>query len=457
MTRRLLLTYLTLTAFVLVVLEIPLGLSFARSQRAQLAAAVERDATVLASFAEDQLEAGTATGLAALARAYHERTGGRVVIVDRTGLSLADSDPPAPGTRDFSSRPEIAAALRGDVATGDRFSTTLDSGLLYVAVPVASGGQVHGALRVSYPTAAVDSRVRRNWLLLGLVGVVVLAAAALVGLTLARSVTRPLVGLERAAEKLERGRLTARAPTDSGPPELRRLAHRFNAMASRLEELLGSQQAFVADASHQLRTPLTALRLRLENLEGALDRPEDAEELEAALDELARLAMLVEGLLALARAEGTESSLQPVDVAGALRDRLAAWTPLAAEQHVRLDLETNDPVRAMAVPGALEQIVDNYLGNALRAAPAGSTIRLATARDGDWVGVHVIDAGPGMSADQARRAFDRFWRASPGDGFGLGLSIVQRLATACGGEAELRPAGSGGVDAVLLLRPDGRG
>ena len=107
----------------------------------------------------------------------------------------------------------------------------------------------------------------RNWLLLGGVAVVVLAAATLASFLIARSVSRPLRRLQRSAADLADGRLSTRADTTAGPPEVRAVARTFNTMAERLETLLASQRAFVADASHQLRTPLTALRLRLENLE----------------------------------------------------------------------------------------------------------------------------------------------------------------------------------------------
>jgi sensor histidine kinase regulating citrate/malate metabolism len=218
MTRRLLLSYLSITAFVLLIIEIPLGITFARAEHDRLVAAVERDATVLATVVEDTLEAGGTGGLDPVAAGYQDRTGGRVVVVDRAGITVADSDPPAPGRRDLSTRPEIAAALRGEHATGSRSSATLGSAFLYVAVPVASQGRVYGAVRITYPTSTVDARVRRVWLALAGVAVVVLGVVALVGLALARSTTRPMRALEQATTAVAGGQLQARAPTDRGPP-----------------------------------------------------------------------------------------------------------------------------------------------------------------------------------------------------------------------------------------------
>ena len=454
MTRRLLLSYLSITAFVLLIIELPLGITFARAERDRLVAAVERDATVLATLVEDSLEAGTTSGLDPVAAGYQDRTNGRVVVVDRRGVTVADSDPPAPGRRDLSTRPEIAAALRGQHTAGSRSSATLDSDFLYVAVPVASQGRVYGAVRITYPTSTVDARVRRVWLALAGVAALVLGVVALVGFALARSTTRPIRSLEQATTAVAHGQLEARAPTDRGPPEVRRLAAAFNDMTARLGRLLDSQRAFVADASHQLRTPLTALRLRLENLEAAIP-PAAAGDVRAAAAETGRLARLVDGLLTLARAEAAPGRRAVVDLAAVVAERRAAWAPLAAEQDVELTVQPGSAEPVWAVPGALEQVLDNLLANALRFTPAGSRVELAVRQAGGWVELHVIDQGPGMPAEHRERAFDRFWRAPSADreGTGLGLSIVRQLLEASGGTAELHPNPDGGLDAVARLRP----
>jgi hypothetical protein len=176
MARRLLLAYLTLIVIVLLILEVPLGLTYRDRQLEDLRAAVQGDAVVLASFAEDGLEAdvGASDQLEDLATGYTERTGGRVVVVDRDGVAVLDSAPLQDATtlRDFSSRPEVADALAGQVSTGTRHSDTLGTRLLYVAVPVASSGVIYGAVRITFPTSTVDARVRRNWMTLGLIGAV---------------------------------------------------------------------------------------------------------------------------------------------------------------------------------------------------------------------------------------------------------------------------------------------
>lgn len=452
MSRRLLISYLALAIVVLALLEIPLGISYARNERHDLSTNVERDAVALASLAEDALEqrASAPPAVVRLARRYQRDTGGRVVIVDAQGRALVDSESQGVGA-DFSSRPEIAAALDGTVATGTRHSNTLGTDLLYVAVPAASGGIVHGAVRITYPTSEVDERVRRYWLVLAAIAAVVLAVAVALAGGFARWIVRPLSRVEEAAGEVAAGNLNVRVPA-TGPPELRRLAGSFNEMVVQLGSLLHSQEQFVADASHQLRTPLTALRLRLENLARDGDGRREGE-FEGALEELERLSALVDGLLTLARADRAASTPAELDVASGLGERVDAWSALAEEQQVRLVARVEGRLHALATPGRLEQVLDNLLANALEVAPTGSDIELTAARSGPWVEIRIRDRGPGMSSEEIAHAFDRFWRGGADEaGFGLGLAIVQRLVHADGGEIELRPREGGGLEAILRLR-----
>ncbi len=453
MSRRILLGYLGLVVVVLAALEVPLGIQHARTERRDLEAKVEHDGAAIASLAEGSLaRRGRVETLAAVAYGYARKTGGRVVIVDRRGVSLVDTRPAGAGAESFASRPEITAALRGRVAIGTRRSETLHANLLYVAVPVAAAGRVEGAVRITYATSAVDSRVRRYWLVLAAIAAIVLGVAMLAGIRLASFVAQPLSRLEEAAAAVGGGDLEARAPEELGPPEVRSLAAVFNETVAKLDQLLHSQEEFVADASHQLRTPLTALRLRLENLErdvGAAGRPE----LEGALGEVERLGLLVDGLLALSRAAAGTAPAERLDVANVVRERVEAWSALAEERGLTLVAETGDPLPVRAGPERVRQVLDNLVENAFEVSAAGETVTVATASAAPWVELRVIDEGPGLDAEGRRRAFDRFWRARGGEGSGLGLAIVRGLVEADGGQVELVPAVGGGLEAIVRLRP----
>lgn len=463
MTKRLLLSYLTITLIVLLLLELPLGLFYAQRERERLAADVEHDANVIATLYEDSLEAGLPLDPTA-ADTYEDRTGARVVVVDVDGISQVDTGADVP--RDFSTRPEIEDALDGTRTSGTRTSETLDTELLYVAVPVASGGTVHGALRITFDTSDVATRIRSFWFALAAVAIVVLAAVAAIGWVIARSVTRPLRQLTADADRFSSGDLTVQPQRADGPPEIRALTDTMNTMAQRLADLLAAQRAFVADASHQLRTPLTALRLRLENLQSQLADQSSSGiegELERAIDETGRLTELVTNLLRLARADepphGSEVDLQALVI-----DRVDTWSAVAAELAVTLDGPSAPAGRACPVrsaPGAVEQILDNLLDNALNAAPSGTVVSVAIAHDGDMARLQVVDRGPGLSDEDKARATKRFWRgdtATPGTG--LGLAIVEALTIGAGGSVDLDDTPGGGLTVTIELpaaRPVGGG
>jgi signal transduction histidine kinase len=428
-TRRLLLSYLALTVVILASLEVPLGVLNAHNQRQDLRAKVAHDATAVAALSEDSLEHGRTNDPAlrvAISR-YAEATDGAVVIRDTSGRLVA------------SSVGEDGGEAEAEYVNG-----------IAVTAPIASRARVFGTVRITYPTGATDRRILRYWLALALAAAVVLAAAAVAGLLLSRSLSRPLRRLERAAERIGEGALDARASETDGPEEIRRLARTLNETAAKLDALVRSQQDFVSDASHQLRTPLTALRLRLENIEPNV-APEAQESLAAAVAETDRLARLVSELLALARAEDDVEPAGRIDVAALATARVDAWSALADERGVSIQT-TAAPVVARGGSGRVEQVLDNLLSNALDASPRGATIQVTTARRNGWVEMHVVDEGPGLAAAARAHAFDRFWQAG-GEGSGLGLTIARRLAAADEGCVELLEADTGGIDAVVRLVP----
>jgi signal transduction histidine kinase len=461
-TRRLLLGYLSVTVAVLVLLEVPLGLFYGQRELERRSAELYRDAAIIATIYEDALE-GAAEPDPGPAFRYEDRTGARVVIVDVDGVSIVDTEQPT--ARDFTTRPEIAAALAGQWVSGRRPSETLGTQLLYVAMPVASGGEVHGALRLTITAAGTHAQIARFWWGLGAVATVVLATMALVGLLLARSVTRPLRDLQRMAERFSSGDLRTDAEgAVAGPPELQALARTMSTMAVRLDAVLQQQRTFVADASHQLRTPLTALRLRLENLQSDLEGA-PAAELEAVIGETDRLSRLVNELLQLARAERAGEPVA-LDLAALTVDRVDTWSAVAESAGVGLQFDRAEgaagaAVAVRALPGAIEQILDNVLDNAIAATPAGRSVHVSIdppagpgsapeGHDGIRHRLVIADEGPGLPDADKQRALSRFWRgSSTTGGTGLGLPIAHALAAASGGSLDLLDRPGGGLAVVV--------
>ncbi len=459
--------FVTITIVVLAAHDIPLAGHLRTVERDRLVTGLERDAFVIAGRAEETLETGTGRGDPGLQRiidTYRSNSGARVVITDRAGIATSISDEEVAAGANYATRPEIASALAGSPATGERYSSTLGFRLLYVSVPVLSGDSVVGTVRLTYPAAEVGNRVAtrvRGLLIVALISIITAAGAAAV---LAGTFTRPIHRLRSATDRLAAGDLTVSAPTNEGPPEIRSLAHAFNAMSTRIQRQVDEQRAFAGDASHQLRTPLTALRLRLDQAAEMVDTDPAGTRLrlESARAETERLQHLVDGLLALARADGRTGFTEPIDIAVLARERAEVWSSLAEEQGVVLTAHAPDQAIALAIPGAVEQIIDNFIDNALAVTPPGGTIEVSVEIEqsgdatstGDHVTLHVRDTGPGMTDEQLARAFDRFWRAggSATTGSGLGLAIVAQLATASGAVATIARRPTGGIDAATAFR-----
>jgi signal transduction histidine kinase len=222
-------------------------------------------------------------------------------------------------------------------------------------------------------------------------------------------------------------------------------------MAVRLAALMAEQRAFVADASHQLRTPLTALRLRLENLQARVGLDDQAD-LDTAIDETIRLGALVNDLLQLARADQPQP-IEPADLASITASRVDIWSAIADAKQVRLELVgADEPLLVHAVGGAIEQILDNTLDNAINATPAGSTVTIRVRRGTATHSLAVTDQGPGLTDDDKAHALQRFWRgATDVPGTGLGLAIANALAIASGGSLSINDAPGHGLAVVLVL------
>ena len=315
-----------------VALEIPLGLALRDRVDAEVRAQASSQASILAATAGDLFAPSQRPRLQTLADRAAAAARGRVLVVGLRGSVLADSAGPAARGRSYASRPEVAAALRGTSVQDTRRSVTLGRDVLATAAPAVHDGRTVGAVRVTQSVAAVNGAVHRSWIALGLLGLLVLALAAAVGAFVARRVAQPVGRLQRAAERVAGGDLTVIAEVD-GTREQRSLAHSFNEMTTRLSRLLRSHQDFVADASHQLRTPLTALRLRLDEADAALEDGHSQaarNEVRIAVVEAARLTKIVSDLLLLTRTPGQQPLREPVVLAAVVRAAAMRWEPAAA-------------------------------------------------------------------------------------------------------------------------------
>ena len=449
---------------VLVAHDVPLASHLSRVERDQIITTLERDAYSLSGQAsqilltKDDAIAITATNLL---KEFAEVSDSTAIIVDENGYLLASTSATDIAGEDYKARPEIAAALAGSFRSGERLSNTLGEQLIFVAIPIVFGENVLGVVRLTYPKSTIDARV--NYQIRGILiaAAVAVAMAIIAAFLLSSVVSRPLTHLRTATDRFAHGDVSA-AVDEQGPVEIRELAKAFNAMAIRVKNMLDRQRSFAGDAAHQIRTPLTALRLRLEQ---AGDSVESApvisrEHIEAALNETDRLTNLTEQLLRLARTEGAVLDKQEIEVNKLLNELCDEWSFLAAESEIELVVETKDQLICFTNELALREIVGNYIDNAIEHSPPRARIVVIAKRLEDKIEITVRDQGPGLTAEQRARAFDRFWRGSPSrdtssgsQGSGLGLAISAQLAIASEMKLELALTPSGtGLDAKIEIK-----
>ncbi|MGW8377317.1 HAMP domain-containing sensor histidine kinase [Streptomyces sp. ODS28] len=464
--RNRLLTLLTLLlAGVLLALGFPLAASQAAAEQQRMVVDRIDDAARFAALAQfvtapsDARERREALR-AELAR-YHELYGIRAGVFyrDRKAMAVAPEGWSVPRTGEGDRA--FGEALAGRRSHDPPQVWPWKRSRIAVASPVVRDGDVVAVVLTDSPTGRLGARILRSWLpvIVGEAAAMLLAVGAALRLT--GWVLKPVRTLDRAAHEIATGRFASRVAVAGGPPELRLLARSFNDMADTVETALEQQRAFVADASHQLRNPLSALLLRIELL--GLELPEGSPEFASVQAEGKRLARVLDGLLDLALAEHAPADLRLTDVAEVAAERVEAWRPVAERKGVSLESGGPAHVTAWADPVTLSSALDALVDNAVKFTPEGERVTVAVAARGEAVTIEVADGGPGVEEDELERIGDRFWRSSRHQnvsGSGLGLSITRALLAAGGAElsyAHNTPHGLRATVSVPRSAPVGEG
>jgi signal transduction histidine kinase len=391
MRRRLLASTALIALAAVVVLGVPLGIVEAHRARSDALSSLEREADGVSAAVDDRLERRLLIPVASLTRLV--RPGHRVTVV-------------APG------RAPIVVGAKIGVATIDQRAS-----------------QAQGAVvTASAPATEVNARIRNRWLLIAGLSAGGVAAAVLLGFMQGRRLARPLESLAQTSRQLGTGDFSARADR-SAVPEIDAVAEALDATAVRIAQLVGREREFSVNVSHQLRTPLTALRLRLEEIQALGDDEAIVHEAKRAEAEADRLERTIRDLLTAAP-DGRAGPPDPVAVDDLARAHLAHWRPLFRRAGRALVLTADRPILAAASSGALGQGLDVLLDNALRHGAGRVTVHVQR-RDG-WATVTVGDEGGGLPPGADDTVFDR-GRSLRG-GTGVGLHLARTLIEAEGGQ-----------------------
>lgn len=454
MRRRLLIIVFVLVAGLVAALGLPLAVTGAQQTSQELFISRADDTARFADVAESALSTGRTQRLVADLVRYDELYDTPALVVDADARVIASSRDGL-GTTADGLRTAILRGLAGRPPQRPHVLWPWDDRPYVVVEPVVRDSRVLGAAITISPTEDARGEVAGRLVVLGLGGLVALLMVALtVAVPVVRWVLRPVHDLDEAAHAVESGRLATHVSDRTGPPELRRLAASFNAMADSVGAAVLRQRAFVAQASHQLRNPLTALRLRMENAEFYVSDPYGREELRFALEEADRLGETVDAMLDLARAESTHDVPRPMDVSAAIRRRALAWQVAYESSATTLAIDVPPGVVAVCLPDLLEHALDALLDNALKFGK-GSPVVVTARSDEGMVEVRVRDSGPGLPLDELARAGERFWRSPHHQnvpGTGLGLAITRTLAEESGGSMELSALRPHGLEILIRLR-----
>ena len=358
--------------------------------------------------------------------------------------------------------PEEVAEFEGEPFTvsaeGENFRV--------LALPLPSS---LGSVAIAQSLNDVDRTLTRLQWLFFLIGFVIVGLIALASRSVIKVGLKPLSDVEVTAAQIAAGDLSARLPEANPTTEVGRLTTSLNTMLARIEESFAIRKTsedklrrFVADASHELRTPLTAIRGFAElHRQGAVTGEEETKQLLARIEgESIRMGSLVEDLLLLARLDqAREMERLPVDIAKVTRDAVASAQVAGPGHPISLTGDV-DELYTLGDQHRIHQVVANLLANARTHTPAGTAIAVSIAQSGDGVRIAISDSGPGLSDEDQRRIFERFYRAdssrvrNDGEGSGLGLSIVDAVMKAHGGSVSVdSEVGKGSTFTLFFPQP----
>lgn len=394
-----------------------------------------------------QTLAPIAVRLQAVADLYAADTGARVTILDPLGNAIVDSAYDFAQIANQFDQIEVQAALRGAQQHDVRPDPLGAMPALFAAAPIRQGNRTLGVVQMSRPMGEITAAIWSLILTLLLAGALALGVATGLGVWISRRLVRPVAALEAASLAIAGGDLSRRVP-DQAADELGALARAFNRMAGELQGMMDQQRHFVANASHELRTPITNIKLRSETLlNGGLEDEAIAARYVAEIDsEADRLGRLANALLDLSRLESAQQArpTETIDLAPVLLSvaRSMGMQVRDAGQTFRAEIPARLPP-LLVWPEQVEAAVVNLLDNAVKYTPAGGTIGLDTEINDRALRIRVADTGLGIPAGDVPHIFERFYRVDKArsrqdrqngtGGAGLGLAIVKALVERNGG------------------------
>lgn len=375
------------------------------------------------------------------------------VVVDRTGQITVYMTADLMNNSDVEYDRQYIIDTLSEVLQGQEIIKQKDGAdgtVFTVAVPWMDNGVAVGAVFIQTAAQTVYAGFRSIAFKVAIAAVAALALSAVGVFFITRQMVKPLRVMARVAGEFAEGKFESRVPV-SGSSETRELASAFNVMAGQLAALEQTRRDFVANVSHELRSPMTSMQGFLQGmLDGTIPPEEQGKYMQIVLDETRRLSRLVGSLLNLSRMENNETQLaySDFDIHECVRRVIIAGMSQLDEKQMEVSLSFGDePLYVHADAEQIEQVLINLVSNAVKYTPEGGHIAISTAQDKTCTRVTVSDDGPGVAPEDAPYIFDRFYKADKshtvGKGTGLGLAISKRIMEKHGQTLRLLPDGPG--------------
>jgi two-component system phosphate regulon sensor histidine kinase PhoR len=389
-----------------------------------------------------------------LAKTLGQPGGQRVTLILPDGTVVGDSNENPTRMDNHSDRPEVKEALTGETGSSVRYSQTVKANLMYVALPISANGQLMGVVRLSIPLTVIDEALKGMLWKIILAGLLIALAATPVSLYISRRISQPLSEMKDNAERFASGKLDSRIRVE-GPDDVVRLAEALNAMAAqlddrihRLRKLETIRRDFVANVSHELKTPITSIKGFVETLlGGALDNPEDSKRfLGIVAGQADRLNAIIDDLLSLSQLEqdsgGVEIVIEESGLKPVLEMAIQGCALKASGKNISVIINCEASLTARINPQLFEQAVINLVDNAIKYSLPSTQVRVEASAGNGEVTVAVIDEGRGIEKEHFPRIFERFYRVDKDrsrqlGGTGLGLAIVKHIAQVHGGSVSV--------------------
>jgi len=426
------------------------------------------NARLIARMIEDEYNIGDSSAIEILCNEISSMTSHRITVILPSGLVIGDSNHDPQEMEGHQDRPEIQSALAGNESTAVRHSHTLNVDMMYVAIPLLKNNRIVGVLRTASPMRTLSSAIKPLYLKFAASGLVIALLVAAASYFLSRKITQPLKNIRQGAREFTRGNLRYKLIVN-GSAEIEELAEAMNLMAvelfdrlSRLSQLESMRREFVANVSHELKTPITSIRGFAETLfDGAVDDPEKARPyLKIIASHILRIEAIIEDLLDLSRieqeADSRQIKLQIANIRPVIEAAAAMYKDKAAEKNITLNISCSSKLIAHVNEQLLEQAISNLIDNAVKYSESKSEIEISASKTNDTLSIFVEDHGCGIPAEHHHRIFERFYRVDKGrsrklGGTGLGLAIVKHIVQVHGGKIAVESViGKGSKFSILL-------